>query len=104
MREARDTVLALLNALEDNQYVVNRFKGEIFCSGHNIWIDYQTNPTGHRRLFEIMERLDGTRTVADIAVELDITFQAAWDVISLLVERGLVELTRQPQPTSPERR
>ena len=104
LREARDTVLALLNALEDNQYVVNRFKGEIFCSGHNIWIDYQTNPTGHRRLFEIMERLDGTRTVADIAVELDITFQAAWDVISLLVERGLVELTRQPQPTSPERR
>lgn len=103
LREARDAVLELLRAWENNQYVVNLFKGEIFCSGHNIWIDHQTNPDGHRRLFEIMERLDGSRTVADIAIELDISFQAAWEVISLLVERGLAELSRKPRPTSPVR-
>ncbi len=103
LAEARDAVLELLRAWENNQYVVNLFKGEIFCSGHNIWIDHQTNPEGHRRLFEIMERLDGSRTVADIAVELDISFQAAWEVVSLLVERGLAELSRVPRPTSPVR-
>jgi len=103
LREALDAVLGLLRAWENNQYVVNLFKGEIFCSGHNIWIDHQTNPAGHRRLFEIMERLDGSRTVADIAVELDISFQAAWEVVSLLVERGLADLSRKPHPTSPVR-
>lgn len=104
LREARDAVLGLLRAWENNQYVVNLFKGEIFCSGYNIWIDHQTNPSGHRRLFEIMERLDGTRTVADIAVELNISFQSTWEVVSLLIDRGLAELSRGPMPTTPARK
>jgi len=103
LREARDAVLNLLHIWENNQYVINRFKGEIFCSGYNIWVDHEVNPLGHRQLFEIMERLDGTRTVADIAVELGISFQATWDVVSLLVDRGLAALARQPQPTMQKR-
>jgi aminopeptidase-like protein len=99
-----EVVLGLIDAWEKNQYVVNNFKGEIFCSGYGIWIDYRTNPEGHRRLFEIMERCDGTRTVADIATELDIPFQAAWEVISLLKEKELVWLSSTPQPTNPVRR
>jgi aminopeptidase-like protein len=94
-------VLGLLQAWERNQYVVNRFKGEIFCSGYGIWVDYRLNPEGHRRLFEIMERCDGTRTVADIAVELDIPFQSVWQVVSLLQEKDLIELSWTPQPTDP---
>jgi len=100
LEASRDVVLGLIQAWERNQYVVNRFKGEIFCSGYGIWIDYRTNPEGHRRLFEIMERCDGTRTVADIAAELDLSFQAVWEVVSLLEEKGLVGFSRSPQPTS----
>ena len=69
-------VLGMLEAWERNPYVVNHFKGEIFCSGYGIWIDYRVNPEGHRRLFEIMERCDGEHTVADIATELGISFTA----------------------------
>ncbi len=94
-------VLGLIRAWERNQYVVNRFKGEIFCSGYGIWVDYRVNPEGHRRLFEIMERCDGTRTVADIATELGLTFQAVWEVVSLLAQKELVAFSRTPQPTSP---
>ncbi|HEX9028764.1 MAG TPA: DUF4910 domain-containing protein, partial [Anaerolineales bacterium] len=94
-------VLGLIEAWERNQYVVNRFKGEVFCSGYGIWIDYRVNPEGHRRLFEIMERCDGEHTVADIAVELGISFQAVWEVVSLLESKELVWLSRTPQPTDP---
>jgi aminopeptidase-like protein len=90
LRASRDMVIELLQAWECNQIVVNRFKGEIFCSGYGIWIDYRTNPQGHRRLFEIMERIDGTCSVADIASELAIPFQAVWEVVSLLHEKDLV--------------
>jgi aminopeptidase-like protein len=100
---SKDVVLGLLAAWERNQYVVNQFKGEIYCSGYGIWIDYRVNPEGHRRLFEIMERCDGERTVADIATELDISFQAVWEVVSLLLEKDLVRLSRTPQPTDPRR-
>jgi len=95
--------LGLLEAWEQNQYVINRFKGEIFCSGYGIWIDYRANPEGHRRLFDIMERLDGEHTVADIAVELKIPFQAVWEVVQLLESKELVRLSRTPHFTDPHR-
>lgn len=99
LEASRDLVLKLLAAWDKNRYVVNHFKGEIFCSGQKIWIDPAANPEGHRRLFDIMERCDGTRTAADIAIELQIPFQAVWDIVSLLLERQLVGLSLKPVPS-----
>jgi aminopeptidase-like protein len=101
LEASKQVVLGLLGAWERNRYAVNHFKGEIFCSGYGIWIDYRLNPEGHRRLFEIMERCDGERTVADIAVELGVSFQSVWEVVSLLETKGLVWLSREPQRTNP---
>ncbi|MCU0488257.1 MAG: DUF4910 domain-containing protein [Anaerolineales bacterium] len=94
LEASRELVLGLIRAYEQNQRIVNQFKGEIFCSGYGIWIDYRVNPEGHRRLFEIMERCDGTRSVADIANELDIPFQSVWEIVELLNAKGLVWLSR----------
>jgi aminopeptidase-like protein len=84
-------------------YVTNRFKGEVFCSGYGIWIDYRTNPQGHRQLFQIMERCDGEHTAIDIADELQIDFDSVWSVISLLHEKELVAFSPAPQPTDPHK-
>lgn len=103
LESSRDMVLNLVETWERNQYIVNQFKGEVFCSGYGIWVDYRTNPEGHRRLFEIMERCDGEHTVADIAVELGINFQSVWEVIHKLAEKDLVLLSNKAQPTTPQR-
>ncbi len=103
LQASSDVILGLIEAWEQNQFLVNQFKGEVFCSGYGIWIDYRQNPEGHRRLFEIMERCDGEHTVADIACELDISFQSAMSVVKLLLEKGLVTLARAPHPTHPDR-
>jgi aminopeptidase-like protein len=103
LEASRDLILGLINAWEHNQFVVNRFKGEIFCSGYGIWVDYRTNPEGHRRLFDIMERCDGEHTVADIATELQISFQAVWEVVQMLESKELVRLSRTPESTDPHR-
>ena len=103
LESARSAVLAMLQAFERNQYIVNKFKGEVFASGQGIWIDYKVNPEGHRRLFEIMERCDGERTVADIAAELEIPFQAVWEIVAQFAEKDLVSFSSAPQPTSPRR-
>jgi len=100
---SRDLVLGLIEAWENNLYVVNNFKGEVFCSGYGIWIDYRVNPEGHRRLFEIMERCDGERSVADIASELGLSFHSVWEVVRLLRDKELVRLSRHPEPTEPLR-
>lgn len=96
LEESFQVVMGLIQAWERNAYVVNNFKGEVFCSGYGIWVDYRVNPEGHRRLFEIMERCDGTRTVADIATELGIPFQAVWEVVDTLASKGLVWYRRTP--------
>ena len=103
LEASKQVVLGLIDAWENNYYVVNQFKGEIFCSGYGIWVDYRTNPEGHRRLFEIMERIDGERRVADIAKELNISFQAVWEVVQTLHEKDLVRLSRFPEITTPRR-
>ncbi len=103
LEASKQVVLGLLEAWENNQFVVNKFKGEIFCSGYGIWVDYRVNPEGHRRLFDIMERCDGVHTVADIATELNISFQAVWEVVNMLKEKDLVWLSRIPHSTSPSR-
>jgi aminopeptidase-like protein len=99
LEASKNVVLGLLQSWERNQYVVNQFKGEIFCSGYGIWVDYRTNPEGHRRLFEIMERCDGERTIAEIATELSIPFQSVWEIVDLLQSKNLVTLSRSPQST-----
>ena len=104
LEASRDLILGLIDAHERNQYIVNNFKGEIFCSGYGIWIDYRVNPQGHRRLFEIMERCDGEHTVADIASALDISFQAVWGIVALLESKGLVWFSRTPHSTDPKNR
>ncbi len=103
LQASKLVVLGLLNTWENNYYVVNNFKGEVFCSGYGIWIDYRENPQGHRLLFEIMERCDGERTVADIAWELNISFQSVWEVVNKFHEKGLIWYSRAPHPTLPLR-
>jgi len=94
-------VLDLFSAFDRNRYVVNHFKGEVFASGYGIWVDYLQDPEGHKRLFEIMERCDGTRRPADIAQELGLSFQTVWDTIEQFLEKGLVSLSRSPKPSDP---
>jgi aminopeptidase-like protein len=101
LEESVELVLGLIDAFDRNQFVVNQFKGEVFASGYGIWVDYAINPEGHKRLFEIMERCDGTRRAADIAGELGVPFQMAWEIIDQFIERGLVYLSDGPKPSDP---
>ncbi|HSS97224.1 MAG TPA: DUF4910 domain-containing protein [Terriglobales bacterium] len=109
LEESVKLVLSLLdafqktegNATKHNGYVVNHFKGEVFASGYGLWIDYKADAPGHKRRFEIMDRCDGTRRVADIALELGLTFQEVWDVVEKLIEKKLVTLSDAPQNTDP---
>lgn len=97
-------VQALLVAFDRNRYVVNHFKGEVFASGYDLWVDYKSDAAGHRRRFEIMDRCDGSRRPADIAVELGVSFQDVWDVIERLLAKDLVSLSDTPKPTDPHLR
>lgn len=103
LEASAETVVSLMHAFDNNRYIVNHFKGEVFASGYDLWVDYRSDAAGHKRRFEIMDRCDGTRRPADIALELGLSFQQIWEVVEKLIEKKLVSLSPTPQPTDPHR-
>lgn len=92
LEDARDTVLAMVEALERSVVPVPRFRGEVFCSRYGIHIDPYENPDGNRALFDIMYLIDGTRSVEDIARECEIAPEAVMGTLHELRRHGLVAL------------
>ncbi|MBN1267938.1 MAG: DUF4910 domain-containing protein [Anaerolineales bacterium] len=101
LEQSLDLVRSLLQVWENDRYAVNHYKGEVFCSRYGIWPDYRTNPEGHRSFFAIMERIDGGRTLSDIAIELGIPYQAVESITEMLAEKNLVSYSRTAQSSDP---
>jgi aminopeptidase-like protein len=89
--ESCDMVLDMIDALEKNRAPINRFKGEVFCSRFGMFFDPASNPEGYRALFDVMDLIDGTHSVAQIARKCGISFEATTTIINELRARGLVD-------------
>jgi aminopeptidase-like protein len=92
LEASRDLVLAMLDTLEANRVPVNQFKGEVFCSRYGVHVDWYKDREGHMAFFSVMDRIDGTRSIAQIARELGIPFASVRSVVEELAAKGLVTL------------
>jgi aminopeptidase-like protein len=81
----------MIETLEGNRVPINRFKGEVFCSRFGLFIDPYSNPEGSRALFDVMDLIDGTQSIAQIARKCSISFGATMDIVNDLHARGLVD-------------
>jgi aminopeptidase-like protein len=104
LAESRDLVLRMIDALESNVVPVNNYKGEVFCSRFGVHIDFYTNPEGNKALFDILFLIDGTRSIARIASECGISFEAAQATIEELQRRGVVRLEAPGANVEPARK
>jgi aminopeptidase-like protein len=91
LEASRDLVLNMIETIENNRVPINRFKGEVFCSRFGIFIDPYSNPEGNRALFNVMDLIDGTHSVAQIATKCGISFRATIKVINNLHNCGLLD-------------
>ena len=88
-------VLRMIETLEEDQFPVNLFEGEVFCSRYGLHIDPYRNREGHDALFRLMDLIDGSRSIGELAVACGISFGAARDVVGELRRHGLVRLERR---------
>jgi aminopeptidase-like protein/aminoglycoside N3'-acetyltransferase len=91
LEDSRELVLAMIDTLESNRVPVNKFNGEPFCSRYGLHVDWYTNPEGHDSLFNILDRIDGTRSLADIAADCGVSFEAVKQTADQLLSCGLIE-------------
>lgn len=100
LEESRDLVLAMIETLEANRVPVNRFKGEVCCSRYGLHTDWWTDPEGHRASFRIMDLIDGTRSIVQIAKACGVRVETIRSLLDALQARGLIEY-RDAVPASP---
>lgn len=88
--ESRDLVLEILKII-DNDYVPKpKFKGPVFLSGYNLWVDWRKDAELNRNVTKIMLNIDGKMSAFDIARDLNIKFETVIDFIKQLAEKGLI--------------
>jgi len=86
-------VLRMIQTVEENVVPVNLFQGELFCSRFGIHIDAYENPEGHRALFGVLDLIDGTRSIADLAEEGQVGFAAIKGIVDELRWHNVVSVT-----------
>jgi aminopeptidase-like protein len=85
-----EMVLSMIDTFENNKVPVNRFKGEVFCSRFGMSFDEASNPEAYQALFHVMDLIDGTHSVAQMASKCGISFETASTILNELHVRGLV--------------
>lgn len=92
LEESCAIVLRMIETVEQNAVPEPLFKGELFMSRYGLHIDWYQDRHASESFFNILYRIDGTRTIATIAQELNIPFQSVRSVANQLVEAGLCRL------------
>lgn len=89
--ESRDLVLRMIDELERSRVPTTRFAGELCCSRYGVHIDWYQDPEGHKAMFAILDLVDGTRSIAQIAQATGQTANVVTRVLDRLEARGLID-------------
>jgi aminopeptidase-like protein/aminoglycoside N3'-acetyltransferase len=95
LEDSRDLVLRMMETLEQDRVPTNRFAGEVCCSRYGLHIDWFKEPEAHWLMFTIMDLLDGTRSIRQIAAATGQTIEAVEHVLDRLEARGLITYDRE---------
>ncbi len=81
-----------------SNYVPKRnFRGPVFLSGHDLWVDWREDWDLNRAIEKIMMRFEGQQSIFDISEELGLDYWSTYDYVEKFREKGLIE--RLPIPS-----
>lgn len=89
--ETVDCLYDLVKVLEEDFIPVRKFKGPIFLSKYDLWIDWRTDLEMSEKMLWLMYLLEGKLTAFQVAQELNMDFQKVLDILNRLHEEGLIE-------------
>ncbi len=94
LQESKELIATMLRVL-DRDYIPKRtFTGPVFLSGYGLWIKLEENRELNRKMEQVMLRLEGDRSVFDIADELDLEFEYLLRYLDAYHSNGLI--TKMP--------
>ncbi len=91
LEESKNLILEILKIIDQDYFPKRQFKGPIFLSGYDLWVDWRENLELNQSLEKIMLTLEGDKTVFDIAEELNMDFNDVLSFVSKLKEANLIK-------------
>lgn len=91
LKESKKLILDIIEVM-DNDYIPKRkFKGPVFLSGYDLWVDWRENEELNKNIEQIMLRFEGDESIFDIAEELDMEFYEILEWVNKFLEKGLIK-------------
>lgn len=91
LKQSKALISKILNILDNDYTPKRKFKGPVFLSGYNLWIDWRINKELNQKIESIMLRLEGDKSIFDISQELKMEFSTVLNYIEKFADNGLVE-------------
>ncbi|MGO9120334.1 MAG: DUF4910 domain-containing protein [Desulfomonilaceae bacterium] len=95
LNDSKELILRMIDIFETNRIPTNNFKGEIFCSRFGINIDSQIDPKASKALLNVIDKIDGTRSTVDIALECGMSFESVRALLDELNSHELVKFIQR---------
>jgi aminopeptidase-like protein len=91
LAESKALVLDIIKIIESDYVPQRLFKGPAFLSGYGLWVDKKIDKYWNMNMEFIMLRLEGDKSVFDIAEELDMEFDDVLNYVNKLLNVRLVK-------------
>jgi aminopeptidase-like protein len=92
--EALEIVISVITMLEANYTPRRLFKGPVFLSRYDLWVDWRKNRELNAKSEEVMHLLEGDHDLLSIAQQLGLDFHYLKDWLDRFEENGLIEKLR----------
>ncbi|MGQ0671760.1 MAG: DUF4910 domain-containing protein [Hyphomicrobium sp.] len=101
--EALNVCMDVWTALDQNYYPRRTFKGPVMLSRYGLWVDWRVDWPLNLKTEAIMLKLDGDKSVIDIAYEIELPISTVKAYLDRFYEAGLIERHDRPSPFNQER-
>jgi len=91
VQETVDYLYHLSQVIELDFIPIRKFKGPIFLSKYDLWVDWRKDYELSMNIERLMYCLEGNMTVFQIAKKLKLDFKKVLDVLNRFYEKGLIE-------------
>ncbi len=90
LKESKGVVLEILDILDKDYTPKRTFKGPVFLSGFGLWVDWRIDRPLNENIEKIMLRLEGDKSVFDIAEELHMDFYTVLQYVDKFLAKKLI--------------
>lgn len=95
LEESKKLILKIIDVMEKDYIPLRKFKGPPFLSRYSLWVDWRNDPKLNSLQEKIFMRFEGNSSIIDIADELELSFEAVYDLVNKFVDAGLVDKVRR---------